>query len=144
MLRTFLIVATAFIFQQARAQSICTLYFSDDNRNGIGSVEGECFINQKFDAGRGDSPSLRVMVRGLQHGERQTVYRRSELPRTYGAYAGGEPVFWDANRNGDGTVQGVVRFRGIEDWRSRRVYVYALIDGEEFPLWRGVLPISAP
>lgn len=132
--------ALAAVAQAAMAAGSCNLHFSDDNGNGVGSVEGQCRINQEFETFGGDSPSFQLIVRGLERGERRVVYQDGSLPivRNPRDYGDGV-VFWDRNRNGDGTVQGTVRFYGVEDWRSRSVEVVARIDGREYRLYRGRL-----
>lgn len=126
--------------QLAQAAGGCNLYFSDNNRNGLGSVEGSCWIDQKYRTFRGDSPSFRLVVRGLQYGEQRQVFSRGRLPVTDYSFGFNRGVaFWDANRNGDGTVQGRIPFRNVEDWRSRGIVVIAYIDGQAYRLWQGRL-----
>lgn len=121
-----------------RPGSGCDLSFSDDNGNGIGSVEGFCQVNIPYDAGSG-SPSFRLVVRGLQDGERRALVSMGSLPITDYSWQRRGFAFWDANRNGEGTVQGIYEFRDVEDWTSRNVSVLAIIDGDVFEIFRGRL-----
>ena len=95
----------------------CDLYFDDDNRNGVGSIEGDCDIKvpRHYEGDR-----IRLTIRG-DRGDRRSYSARINRR--------GRASFYFSNHN-------------ARDWRSRRVKVVAKLDGERETIFRGYLPYN--
>lgn len=113
------------------AEAGCRLTWSDNNRNGVGSIQGWCSIDRQFETYPGNRPSLQIVVYGREYGESRTILFRNQLP-----YNGGQIYFDDNNRNGEGTVRGNFNIFE-EDFQSRVVEVVAFIDGRAVRLYSG-------
>ena len=94
----------------------CDLAFDDDNRNGVGSIEGYCEVEVPRYL-RGEQ--VRLVIKGRS--DRRTYYARVNR-RGYAS-------FRFSNHN-------------ARDWEDRRVRVIARIDGEREQIFGGFLPYN--
>lgn len=128
-MRACILLVSAFLLSStalaADNKSRCYLRFSDNNRNGEGSVEGSCRIEVKHTARPGQRPNFSMDIFGFEYGESRSIGRAG--------------LRWDdQNRDGKGTVVGNIRV-SVDRWSSCRVGVYLRVAGKTYTVATGNL-----
>ena len=130
----------------AQAYSNCDL--SAYNQGGYGqSLTGYCSISEPFAAYDGYAPTVSLQIRGRENGELVTVLYPRPLPVVYDPNFGNRNsplVYWDPYSNGNGTIYGSVPVSNVNNFRSRTVDVFLVINGQREVIYSSYLNGGSP